>query len=78
VPLEEQTIRGRIAPDPVLVSNGEEAMSKMTIVAEFWEFLRYRKKYWLLPMLAVFALLGALIVVMDAAPAVAPFIYLGF
>lgn len=53
-------------------------MSKMTIVAEFWEFLRYRKKYWLLPMLAVFALLGALIVVMDAAPAVAPFIYLGF
>jgi len=29
---------------------------------EFWEFLKVRKKYWLLPILIVLALFGALIV----------------
>jgi len=53
-------------------------MSKVSIVAEFWEFLKYRKKYWLLPILAVFVLLGTLIILVDTVPAVAPFIYLGF
>ena len=53
-------------------------MSKISIVAEIWEFLKYRKNYWMLPILAVFALLSILIVIMDAAPAIAPFIYVGF
>lgn len=53
-------------------------MSKISIVREFWEFLKYRKIYWLLPILTVFVLLGALIILVDAVPAAAPFIYLGF
>jgi hypothetical protein len=41
---------------------------------EFWEFLRVRKKYWLLPILIVLVLFGALIVLTQGT-AVAPFIY---
>ena len=41
---------------------------------EFIEFLRDRKKYWLLPILIVLALFGALIVLSQGS-VVAPFIY---
>ena len=41
---------------------------------EFWLFLRVRKKYWLIPILLVMALLGALLVLTQGS-AVAPFIY---
>jgi hypothetical protein len=41
---------------------------------EFLEFLRERKKYWLLPILIVLALFGILIVLSQGS-AVAPFIY---
>ena len=43
-------------------------------VREFWEFLRERKKYWLLPIIIVLALFGILIVLSQGS-AVAPFIY---
>ncbi len=49
-------------------------MSKASIVAEFWEFLRVRKKYWLMPIVVMLAFLGALIVLTQGS-AVAPFIY---
>tara|TARA_B100000401_G_C52521764_1_gene584745 strand:- start:473 stop:625 length:153 start_codon:yes stop_codon:yes gene_type:complete len=41
---------------------------------EFWEFLRERKKYWLLPILIVLAFFGV-IIVLSQGSAVAPFIY---
>jgi hypothetical protein len=41
---------------------------------EFWDFLKVRKKYWLLPILIVLALFGSLIV-FSQGTAVAPFIY---
>ena len=41
---------------------------------EFWEFLRERKKYWLLPIIIVLALFGILIVLSQGS-VVAPFIY---
>ena len=41
---------------------------------EFWEFIRERKKYWLLPILIVLALFGILIVLSQGS-VVAPFIY---
>ena len=41
---------------------------------EFWDFLKVRKKYWLLPILIVLALFGSLIV-LSTGTAVAPFIY---
>ncbi len=49
-------------------------MGKMAIVAEFWDFLRVRKKWWLTPIVIFLALLGALIVFTEGS-AVAPFIY---
>ncbi len=41
---------------------------------EFWAFLRTRKKYWLLPILLVMLIFGALLVLAQGS-AVAPFIY---
>jgi hypothetical protein len=41
---------------------------------EFFDFLKARKKYWLLPILIVLALFGFLIV-LSQGTAVAPFIY---
>jgi hypothetical protein len=41
---------------------------------EFWDFLKVRKKYWLLPILIVLVLFGSLIA-LSQGTAVAPFIY---
>lgn len=49
-------------------------MGKLSIMLEFWEFLKYRKKYWLAPIVIMLLLLGALIILTEGS-AVAPFIY---
>ena len=46
----------------------------LSFIREMWGFLRQRKKFWLLPLLLVMALLGVLIV-MAQGSAIAPFIY---
>ena len=46
----------------------------MEFIKEFWEFLKERKKYWLLPIIIVLAIFGGLIV-LSQGTAVAPFIY---
>tara|TARA_B100000768_G_scaffold104572_1_gene97115 strand:- start:1278 stop:1427 length:150 start_codon:yes stop_codon:yes gene_type:complete len=46
----------------------------MDFLKEFWEFIKIRKKYWLVPILLVLVLLGGLIVLSQGS-AVAPFIY---
>jgi len=46
----------------------------MSFVAEFWKFLKVRKKFWLLPMLLMLVLFGGLIILAQGS-AVAPFIY---
>jgi len=46
----------------------------MDFIAEFWAFLRVRKKYWLLPVIVMMAVFGGL-VVLSQGSAVAPFIY---
>ena len=46
----------------------------MDFVKEFWEFLKIRKKYWLLPIIIVLAIFGGLIVLSQGS-AIAPFIY---
>lgn len=43
------------------------------ILAEFWDFLRHNKKWWLTPILLVLLLFGALILL--SGTAAAPFIY---
>jgi len=46
----------------------------MSFLVEFLNFLKIRKKYWLLPILIVLVLFGALIILSQGS-AVAPFIY---
>ena len=46
----------------------------MDFIKEFWEFLKVRKKYWLIPILIVLVLFGGLII-LSQGTAVAPFIY---
>lgn len=46
----------------------------MSFVAELWQFLRVRKKYWLLPIIFMSVLFGGLIVLTQGS-AVAPFVY---
>jgi uncharacterized protein DUF5989 len=46
----------------------------MSLLRELWEFLRVRKKFWLLPIILVMLLFGTLLLVAESS-AVAPFIY---
>jgi|TARA_B100000809_G_scaffold264311_1_gene319816 hypothetical protein len=46
----------------------------MSFLKEFWEFLRERKKYWLIPIIMVLVLFGGLIILSQGS-AIAPFIY---
>lgn len=52
-------------------------MGRLSILSEFWDFLRVRKKMWLLPIVMLLLLLG-LVIVLTANSAVAPFIYTVF
>lgn len=49
-------------------------MGKLSIVREFWDFVRVRKKWLLLPIIFILILLGVLIVLTEGS-ALAPFIY---
>ena len=46
----------------------------MSFIKELWNFMLVRKKFWLLPIMFMMALFGALIVLSQGS-AVAPFIY---
>jgi len=45
-----------------------------SLAAEFWQFLKVRKKWWLLPIVVVMVMVGALLVFAQGS-ALAPFIY---
>jgi hypothetical protein len=49
-------------------------MARSSLVGEFWAFLKERKKWWLLPIIVVMVLIGALLVFAQGS-ALAPFIY---
>tara|TARA_B100001287_G_scaffold191839_1_gene162117 strand:+ start:279 stop:428 length:150 start_codon:yes stop_codon:yes gene_type:complete len=46
----------------------------MNFIAEFWRFLKTRKKYWLLPIITVLLIFGGLIIISQGT-AIAPFMY---
>lgn len=53
---------------------GKDALGKRhNLAVEFWGFLSENKKWWLLPIILVFALVGTLL--MLGGTAAAPFIY---
>ena len=45
-----------------------------SFIREFWAFLRSRKKFWLLPIMVMMLVFGALLVLAQSS-AIAPFIY---
>ncbi len=49
-------------------------MGKISILSELWDFLKVRKKWWLLPIIIFLILLGGLIILTQGS-ALAPFIY---
>ncbi len=49
-------------------------MSRLRVVAEIFQFLRYSKKYWLAPVILVLLLVGFLLV-QAASSTVSPFLY---
>jgi Family of unknown function (DUF5989) len=46
----------------------------LSFVVELWEFIRVRKKYWLVPVITLMLFFGAF-VVLTKGTAVAPFVY---
>lgn len=49
-------------------------MSKISLLKELWDFMRMRKRYWLLPIVIILALFS-LLIIFSSSSAVAPFIY---
>jgi hypothetical protein len=49
-------------------------MRNSSLVRELWAFMRVRKKFWLLPILLIMVLVGALMVFAHGS-VLAPFIY---
>ena len=56
------------------MSNSSYPDSKIGLLAEFWDFLKTRKKWWLGPIVFIMLLMSLLIVLTEGS-AVAPFIY---
>ncbi len=52
-------------------------MSKLSIIVEFWQFLKVSKKWWLIPIVISLLLLGALIVFAEGS-ALTPWLYTFF
>ena len=49
-------------------------MANRGVLSELWSFMRVRKKFWLLPIIVVLLLVGALLIFAQGS-ALAPFIY---
>jgi len=56
------------------MTNQSDPDSKLSIISEFWDFLKTRKKWWLGPIVLIMLLMGLLIILTEGS-AVAPFIY---
>ena len=49
-------------------------VSKLSIIFEFWQFLKVRKKWWLIPIVLSLLVLGVLIVFAEGS-ALSPWLY---
>ena len=49
-------------------------MGKLSILMEMWDFIKFKKKYWLVPVIITLLLLGLLLFLTEGS-AIAPFIY---
>ncbi|MEZ5330247.1 MAG: DUF5989 family protein [Verrucomicrobiales bacterium] len=58
---------------PPETSKFEQLESEKGLVAEFWEFLKQNKKFWMIPIIIVLIALGGLLIA--GGSSLAPFIY---
>lgn len=49
-------------------------MGKLSIIREFWQFVKAHKKWWLLPIVIFLLLLGVLVIFAQSS-ALSPFLY---
>jgi len=49
-------------------------MKKQSIFVEYFKFLKSEKKYWMIPIVFIFIIIGLLVVILESS-AIAPFIY---
>ena len=49
-------------------------MAKQSLIKEFFLFIRHEKKWWLIPLVAVLLIVGALVLFAGSSP-IAPFLY---
>lgn len=49
-------------------------MANQSLISEFWEFVKLRKRYWLLPIIIVMLLFSAVIIFTESS-VIVPFIY---
>ena len=73
-PVEDTTQEKATADTPATSQFADQASQQSVgIVREFWDFLRYNKKWWLLPILIVLLLVTGLVLL--SGTTAAPFIY---
>ena len=58
----------------ILLEKHSQRANKISILAEFWYFLKARKKFWLMSIFVILVLLGILLIFAQTSP-LAPFIY---
>jgi hypothetical protein len=49
-------------------------VSRLQVLHEMWQFMRFNRKYWLAPIIIVLLLIGLVLIVAKGS-AIAPFIY---
>lgn len=49
-------------------------MAKLSILKEIWDYIKHRKRYWLVPIIIILVLVGLLLFLTEGS-AIAPFIY---
>lgn len=60
-------------PQPAESFAQQAARGQRGVIGELWDFLRHNKKWWLIPIVAVLVIVGAIILL--GGTAAAPFIY---
>ena len=57
-----------------MVTMKKTLRNKLDLLFELWDFMKVRKKFWLLPVIVMLLLVG-LLVIFTGSSAISPFIY---
>ncbi len=71
--MTEPSSTGQMAPSGLKLRKRRSGI--LGLIAELWDFLKVRKKFWLLPIVIMLLLIAVIIFLGSVAPAFAPFVY---